>query len=401
MLNPVRAGAATTCGALITALALGLAASAGADKSHAKPPGTPVAVEESASTDGTNAAAKNRKKTPRQPGTGTTLVGGERTYYPHGGWSSDRYYYFPDAGFGRSGLYSWYYGRPYASTYPYSYYVQSPYYTPPWVGTVTSLPTWLRISPGSARGSYGNFTFVGPQVSAFPGWSAAFPNSGYTGVAALASPRPWFTPGVDSGTLQANGAPNWADGYLQALSEQEQRRREPWAALTVEVAPETATLYVDGNPVGTAEQFARPGARLSFPAGTYHLEIAANGYETEALDLRLAAGQPLTVKRVLKKATPQEPAKAEPVKPEKAPGTAAAGRPRGEVLLVVAPADARVTVDGRSVCRAVAPGEEFRCRLPAGPHTLEATRDGYRPYKEEVIVSPLQPLARELRLQSR
>lgn len=386
------------------ALQLLLAGTAGvawADQTHrAGEAGQPAAATATRETAGAEKERSTRNRGSRDKGTDS---GSRRTSYPHGGWVGRQYLYYPDAGFGRTGAYSWYYGQPYAYSYPYGYYGPSSYVTPPYAGTMsTSLPAWMRFTPGGMNSIYSSFRFAGPQVSAFHVWNALSPRGGYPGTAGFASYQPWFSPMATDLYPQASASDAWVSGYLQALSEAEQQKRQPWAAVTLKIEPSSALMWIDGNPIGTAEQFAREGARLTLPAGQYHLEVSATGYEPQAIDLTLLSGQVLTVERTLQKIAPEDKEKSQSAPSGTAPAASATPeRPRGEVLLVVSPADAKVTVDGRFVCRVTAPGEEFRCRLPAGPHTMEVTRDGYRTHKEEVIVSPLQPLGREVRLQPR
>lgn len=319
--------------------------------------------------------------------------------YPHGGWWDNRYVYTPDVGFGRSGVYSWYYGQPYAFSYPYTYYGMGVSTTLGPGGTLyTALPAWQRVSPGGARSAYANFWFGGPQVNAFPVWASMSPAGGYAGTQGFGAYQPWTLPSVGVVNPPAIAADAYAAGYWQAAVEAERKRREPWASVTLQIDPPGAALYVDGNPIGSAEQFDRPGARLSLPAGDYHLEITAPGYETLSLDLKLAQGEVRRIERELSKSAPKAP-RVDNSKSDKE--SSAPARPRGEVFLVVSPADARVTIDGRFACRISASGEEFRCRLSAGPHVMEVSKDGHQTHREEVIVSPLQPLAREVRLKAR
>lgn len=65
------------------------------------------------------------------------------------------------------------------------------------------------------------------------------------------------------------------------------------------------------------------------------------------------------------------------------------------VTLVLEPAAATLLLDGRSVTLGVAP-----LRIAAGGHVLEASADGYRPLRREIMVSAGQPLRLRLALQA-
>lgn len=65
------------------------------------------------------------------------------------------------------------------------------------------------------------------------------------------------------------------------------------------------------------------------------------------------------------------------------------------VTLVLDPPAAAVLLDGRSVTLGAAP-----LRIAAGGHVLEASADGYRPLRREIMVSAGQPLRLRLALQA-
>jgi PEGA domain len=62
--------------------------------------------------------------------------------------------------------------------------------------------------------------------------------------------------------------------------------------LIFDVTPDSAQLYIDGNPVGTVSQFAAANQQpLQLAPGRHHVEIRAAGYHTVSFDADVTAGQ--------------------------------------------------------------------------------------------------------------
>jgi hypothetical protein len=74
--------------------------------------------------------------------------------------------------------------------------------------------------------------------------------------------------------------------------------------LILDVEPATAQIYADGYYVGLPDDFsaARGGGLLE--AGAHRIDVSAAGYEPMTLDLRVTAGQPVTVRAALKTLPP-------------------------------------------------------------------------------------------------
>jgi hypothetical protein len=70
--------------------------------------------------------------------------------------------------------------------------------------------------------------------------------------------------------------------------------------LIVDVDPPTAQVFADGYYVGTPRDFsaARGGGLLE--AGLHRIDVAAAGYESISMDVRVTAGQPVTIRGALK-----------------------------------------------------------------------------------------------------
>lgn len=276
--------------------------------------------------------------------------------YPHGGWYHGSFYYFPQLGFGRNGLYSWHYGSPYFTAYPYHYYGNS-------------LP-FSRIV-----GYHGviDTNVFGSQYYPFPGSDARY------GAAASDA---------------------WMTGYHQGARDEQVTALRTEAVVKLRIAPGEAALFLDGNPIGSAEHFSRHRAGLRLPPGKYLLEAALDGYTVLGEELEVKPGQRLEVTRQLRKSdVMSEVAVPDLNAPDPThPGTPA--RPTGVLLLSGSPADARVLLDGRFLCYASMLDDlRFLHRVPAGPHTLEVSKDGYRPFREEIIISPLRPVERKIVLE--
>jgi hypothetical protein len=70
------------------------------------------------------------------------------------------------------------------------------------------------------------------------------------------------------------------------------------------VQPATAEAFVDGYYVGTVADLATGRA---LPEGPYRLELRAEGFDTVSTDVRILAGETITINRALSRATPAAP----------------------------------------------------------------------------------------------
>jgi hypothetical protein len=61
--------------------------------------------------------------------------------------------------------------------------------------------------------------------------------------------------------------------------------------VSFEITPNTATVYVDGAYVGTADQFTSTSQPLGLTPGRHHIQIQAPGYQTLDFDVDIVAGQ--------------------------------------------------------------------------------------------------------------
>jgi hypothetical protein len=86
--------------------------------------------------------------------------------------------------------------------------------------------------------------------------------------------------------------------------------------LVLRVEPAGAEVYVDDYYLGTVRDLV---AGRAFPEGPYRLELRASGYDAMATDLRIVAGETITINRQLART----PAPAPPAAAQAAPPAAA------------------------------------------------------------------------------
>jgi len=63
--------------------------------------------------------------------------------------------------------------------------------------------------------------------------------------------------------------------------------------LSFEIQPGNAEVFVDGNYVGTADQFTPTSQPLGLPAGRHHVEVRSPGLQTMVFEVDVVAGQVL------------------------------------------------------------------------------------------------------------
>ena len=74
-----------------------------------------------------------------------------------------------------------------------------------------------------------------------------------------------------------------------------------WARVKTDVDPEEARLYLDGQLIGTADDFDGWPDYLYLRRGRYRLEFRLNGYETKTVDVDARPGQTLRIDDKLRK----------------------------------------------------------------------------------------------------
>ena len=260
--------------------------------------------------------------------------------WAHGGWAHGSFFYYPQFGFGRAGDNSWCYGNMYPSSRIVGYH-----------GVIDS-------------NAYGS------QYYSFAG--------------------------ADTDYVASARHDAWMSGYQQRARDERLAGVNSGAVVRLRIEPKEAALFLDGNPIGSAEHFSRHKADLRLPPGKYLLEAAVDGYTVLGEELDLKAGQTLEIARQLRKsdvAVPDLNAVPDPAHP------GSPTRPTGILLLSGSPADARVLLDGRFLCYGSMLADiRYLHRIPAGPHTIEVSRGGYRTFREEIVISPLRPMERNIEL---
>ena len=241
--------------------------------------------------------------------------GGHGGHAYHGHGHGGYYPYYPYSYFG------FYYGYPYSPyshgyPYPYSY---GPYGGPyAYYGAPSADVGWIDtdVSPEKAM-VYVDGTYVGvaDNFDGYPGFLALKP--GRHTITFKAPERQTFTRKVDvpagamlnfdftlakpsKGTEPAGtdleldpeeeviAPPPYGDpGDREEVVDQE----EPPASLKLQVSPPDASIYIDGEFIGTASSLRRLHGSLRLDSGRHVVEVARPGYRTESREVKLAPGE--------------------------------------------------------------------------------------------------------------
>lgn len=91
------------------------------------------------------------------------------------------------------------------------------------------------------------------------------------------------------------GYDTYGSGYTQRYSSGEQGN------LKLKIKPRNAKVYVDGYFVGTVDDMDGMFQKLALTGGRHHVEVRAEGYQTEEFDVMIAPYETTTFQGNLKK----------------------------------------------------------------------------------------------------
>lgn len=148
-------------------------------------------------------------------------------------------------------------------------------------------------------------------------------------------------------------------------------------SIDTDVKPDTATVYLDGTPVGIADDFDGNPTRLYVSPGRHEVLFRENGYEALRVVVDVLPYHDLRIHERMSRAVAGYSSIA--VEPQSDPVDLQRSRiPRGTATLTleIDPSDATVYVDGRSHGGA---REEARylIALAPGRHRIEVVKPGY------------------------
>jgi hypothetical protein len=84
--------------------------------------------------------------------------------------------------------------------------------------------------------------------------------------------------------------PSWYDPYRPGMFSG-YRLGYSYGGLSFDIYPDDAAVYIDGEYVGTADDFSPYRAPLTLTAGRHHIEIDAPGFAPLSFDITVVPGQ--------------------------------------------------------------------------------------------------------------
>jgi hypothetical protein len=166
------------------------------------------------------------------------------------------------------------------------------------------------------------------------------------------------------------------------------------SAIRTRVKPVETEVYVNGYFAGIVDDFDGVFQRLYLPAGAQTIEFHLHGYRTVEDRVYLRAGETRDITHLMERVGAGEVSR-EPVPQtlsrELAQGPAVApserpASPYGVLALTVTPADAVIIIDN-DVWLATAAQRDVVIHVPAGWHTLEVRKSGYRGFQTKIELS--------------
>jgi hypothetical protein len=196
----------------------------------------------------------------------------------------------------------------------------------------------------------------------------------------------------------------------------DRRYRGDLGGLDLDVRPEDAQVFIDGNPVGIADQYDGFPSYLWLEPGTYHLTFYMEGRRTISREYTIYPGVVIDVKdrmqpgEAVKPNPPSEPprrseatVRSDRTAPPATPDTGARSDSKvGRIQLSVLPGDTAVYLDGHFL----GTGAELS-QLSAGlivepgDHVVELVRPGYVTEEMPISVSPGEKLDVDVELKPR
>jgi hypothetical protein len=168
-------------------------------------------------------------------------------YGPFSGWLAPGVYQFSP------GPYAFLYGAPFN---PFRTTRSS-------IGQYAPIPTSITVGElgviqTGVRGTR-YYSFFGPQP--YPGYGTPAVGGGYG--------TPQAGGGYGTPPAEREITPDETPARDGSRSDARPQARTASARVRLNVTPGDATVYVDGTPIGQAEQFSRPKAEVRMPAGTH------------------------------------------------------------------------------------------------------------------------------------
>ncbi len=216
-----------------------------------------------------------------------------------------------------------------------------------------------------------------------PGWwgygGYGYGGYGYGGYGSWGYPWPAYAPAVYSTYPSYPPDVGWAD---------------------TDISPGKASVYLDGEYVGIADNFDGFPSYLSVKPGRHTIEFRHAGYRTMTRSVRVPEGVVLRFNADLERG-PSEPHDSVTIQPdaypeqeqEESPGdddsVAAPVDAPGYIKVRVTPPDASVYLDGEFFASGATMARlHGDIRLEPGSHTIEASRPGYRTARRTITLSP-------------
>ena len=200
-----------------------------------------------------------------------------------------------------------------------------------------------------------------------------------------------------------------------------------WGALDLDVRPERAEIYLDGQYIGIADEYDGFPSYLWLEKGTYDLAIYLDGYETIfrqvsiypgiVIDIgdRMRSGESIHPDDYGPTSTARRDARIERNREKEAAARADDARARevwssdspvasasdkvGRLFISVLPSDAAVYLDGHFLGTAGEIGQlSAGMVVEPGDHVIELVRPGYETVRKDIVVPPGERTIVELEL---